>query len=166
MRAHECIVVMTYLQHIARGARLGADAVLVTPAAGKARLVELALLHFGHACYASNVVLHQWREAGALHGSIDQSRKELIVQVDWVILLLDASREQPQQLTGCCEGCTSLADSDAIGGIPRELLQCADQALVRPLGAVSGERRLKITLVSLTSKVPKKKRQRNERLTR
>ena len=141
---HTDQVFITYLEHIVRDARLGANAVLVTPAAGKARLVEFALLVFGHACYASNIVLHQWCEARALHGSTDQSRKELIVQVDYIILLLDASREQPHQLTGCCEGCTSLADGDAIGGIPRKLFQSADQALVRPLGAVSGKRRLKI----------------------
>lgn len=140
----------THLEDIERDARLRADTVLVAPAAREAWLVERALVHVGQACYASNVVLHQWCKAGTLHGSIDQSTLKLVVEVDGIILLLDTSCKEPKKLTGCLESCTPLADGNPISGIPGKLLQSADQTLVRSLRAILGEWRLP-PWVNLTS---------------
>lgn len=67
---------------------------------------------------------------------------ELSVKIEGIVTLVDSSAKEPNKLTGGLEQRSPLGDGDAVCEGPRELLEGADEALVRALGALLGEGRL------------------------
>lgn len=89
-----------------------------------------------------NVILHDDSETGAVHSRIDEATLQLEVEVDRVGSSVHAAEKQADKVAGRLEDGTSLRDGDAVRKGPRELLQGADEALIRALRTVLGKGRL------------------------
>lgn len=102
-------------------------------------LVEKAHLILFHLDEPSNVVFHHGSESWAVHGSADQTSLKLARQIKLVVLPQYTACKEAEKLAGRLINSTTLRDGDAVGEAPRQLLQGADEALVRALRALLGE---------------------------
>lgn len=95
-----------------------------------------------HVDHPGNTILHDWSKPRATHRGRYNSPQELAVEIHLVVSLLYGARQEAQKLTGGLENGVSLFNGDAVGHVPWELGQGADETLIRTLGTVFGERRL------------------------
>jgi hypothetical protein len=133
---------LTYLKNITWNTRFWCKRILVTPSLRIEGLIEMTHLVLLHLNQPSNVILHDRSEARTIHSRVDQPALELSRQIYLVILPADTTRKQAEQLAGSLVHSSTLRNGDAVREAPRQLLQGADKALIRALGALLGERRL------------------------
>ena len=132
----------TYLDNVERRTRLWGKRVLMAPRIRVAWLAIEALLRLGDIEQPGEIILHQGSKSGTGQGCVDKTSLELHVQVDVVATAIHLFEQDLEQSLGGNVHGMALTDSDAVGRIPWELLERANQALIRTLRAVLGIRRL------------------------
>lgn len=137
------------LEDIDGDAGLRADGVLVAPAVSKRWLTERLLFFIRHVGEPGNVILHQGGEARAAHGRGHDSVQQVAVKVWQIAASVQAAAQQTDELAGGLENGLSLRDCDAVGIVPWELPQGANEALIRALGAFLRKWRLFFICVSI-----------------
>lgn len=132
----------THIENILRDARLDCNSVLVNPRARILRLVVHAHICLTHLDKERNVVLLKNSEALAFHDRGNNTSEKLVVEIDRVVVSGNGSNEETDQLEAGLVHGTTLGNGDEVRGEPGELAKSADEALVRALGALLGERGL------------------------
>ena len=141
----------TYVDNIELDTRLGADAVLVSPAVGEMGHVEHAAeLDLALSRHAGDAVLHENCEAGAEKRAAYEAIPELLGEPRRAVVLIlgDGPIQKIEELDDGLVDEVARANSNVLRYMPGEEDQDADHALVRPLRTVLGEGVLHAHIVS------------------